>query len=57
MIIKSRWTSQTLVVKSLLKADKLRESVNLVYVWTNMGHHSDPLAIYNWALLLPLQLH
>ena len=55
MIICSRWTSQTLVVRSLLTAGKLWESINLVYVWELMENHSNPLAIYNWALQLVLQ--
>ena len=56
-IVKSRYTSQTLVVQSLLKADKLWEAVNLVYVWTLMDYHPNPYAIYNWALRLLLQMY
>ena len=52
MIIKSRWTSQTFVVQSLLKADKLWEGINMVYVFLLMDYHSNALAIYSWALQL-----
>ena len=55
MLTKSR-TIHALMVQSLLKAGKLWEGINLVYVWTLKAYHSHPLAIYNWALRLALDL-
>ena len=35
-----------------MQADKLWESINMVYVFMLMDYHSNPLAIYSWALQL-----